>query len=388
MKALVVDAKWRPREGYPLTEGENIKKRALCGNQVWRNPRFEIKEVPTPNINDDEVLIRVKTCGICGSDTHLYETDKEGYIIFSGLVALPCILGHEFSGIIEKVGEKVRSLKPGDAVAVESILWCGICTPCRSGALNQCRNIDLAGLSSDGAFAEFTAVKEKYCWKLNGLREIYKEKEIFEVGALIEPAGCAYNGMFANEGRLMPGNTFVVYGVGPIGLAAVALAKIAGASKIIAFDKINERLELAKSMGADFVFDFDRLHSEDSRPSDKVLELTDGEGSDMQIEAAGAAPETIPEMEKAMAPNGKIIYLGRAATSTPMVLDALVSGANKIIGARGHAGYGIFPNIIKLLTSSRLDLRKMITARYPFDEVIDAINVSSERTDGKIMIRI
>lgn len=388
MKALVVDAKWRPREGYLLTEQENIKKRAFCGSQVWRNPRFEIKEVPTPNINDDEVLIRVKACGICGSDTHLYETDEEGYIIFSGLVKLPCILGHEFSGVVEKIGKKVITLKVGDPVVVESILWCGMCTPCRSGALNQCKNIELAGFSSDGAFAEFIAVKEKYCWKLNSLRDIYWEEEIFEIGALIEPAGCVYNGIFISGGGLRPGETFVVYGAGPIGLASIALAKLAGASKIIAFDKIDQRLELAKTMGADSVFNVESLNSRNSRPSDKVLELTDGEGADIQVEAAGAAPYTIPEMERSMAPNGKIIYLGRAATSTPMFLDILVSGGNKIVGARGHSGYRIFPNIIRLIASNRLDLKKMITARYPFDKVMEAMKQSTTRIDGKILVKI
>jgi len=386
MKALVVDATWEPREGYSLSEDEHTNRKALCGSQVWRNPHFEFKEIPTPNIDDDEVLIRVVNCGICGSDTHLYETNEEGYIIFSGLVKLPCILGHEFSGIIEKVGRKVTSLKPGDAVAVESILWCGMCIPCRGGALNQCKNIELAGLSADGAFAEFIGVKEKYCWNINELREIYEEKEMFEVGALIEPAGCAYTGMFVNESGLMPGETFVVYGAGPIGLAAVALARTAGASKIIAFDKIPERLALAMNMGADYAFNINELNGKNSRAHSLVMELTNGEGANIQLEAAGAAPETIPEIEKSMAANGKIIYLGRAATSTPMFLDTLVSGANKIVGARGHAGNWVFPNIIKLLASGKFDLRKMITAEYPFDKLMDALTASSKRVDSKIMI--
>lgn len=388
MKALVVNCEWKPREGYAITEEERLSKKAFCGSQVWRNPHFEIKEVPTPNINNDEVLIRVKACGICGSDSHLYETDKEGYIIFSGLVRLPCILGHEFSGIVEDVGEKVANLKVGDVVAMESIQWCGLCTSCRSGALNQCKNIELMGLSSNGAFADYIAVKEKYCWKLNSLRERYSHEEIFEIGALIEPIGCGYNGIFISGEGLKPGETMVVYGLGPIGLASIALAKIAGASKIIAFDRLAPRLALAKRMGADFVFNIDGLDSENSGPGYKVLELTDGEGADIQIEAAGDAPHTIPEMEKATAPNGRIIYLGRAQRSTPMFLDALVSGANKIVGARGHAGYGIFPNIIRLIASGRLEVREMITARYPFEKVMEAIERSSQRIDGKIMINM
>jgi threonine dehydrogenase-like Zn-dependent dehydrogenase len=388
MKALVVEGEWKPRPGYNLTEEERLNRRAFCGSQVWRKPHFAIKEVPIPNPDDDEVLIRVMACGICGSDSHLYETDAEGYIIFSGLVKLPCIIGHEFSGIVEKIGKKVANLKVGDVVAVESIQWCGLCKSCRSGAVNQCKNIELLGLSTNGALAEYAAIKERYCWKLNSLKERYSSADIFTIGALIEPTGCAYNGIFISAGGFKPGETLAVYGLGPIGLAAIALGRIAGASKIIAFDKLARRLELARIMGADFVFDVARLAGENSRASQKVLELTDGEGADIQVEAAGDASHTIPEMERAMAPNGRIIYLGRADRSTPMVLDALVSGANKIVGARGHAGYGIFPHIIRMIASGRFDLKPMVTATYPFAEVLDAFRRSEQRIDGKILIQM
>ncbi len=386
MKALIVNAEWRPRKNYSLSKDEKKEKKALIGSQIWRNPRFAVKDVPTPNIKDEEALIRVMNCGICGSDVHLSETDEEGYIIFSGLTKLPCILGHEFSGVVEKVGSRVRGLKKGDRVAVESVLWCGTCHPCRSGSPNQCKNVELMGLSVNGAFAEYIAVNERYCWKINDLSKIYSDKDIFDIGALIEPVGCAYNGIFIAGAGFNPGATFVVYGTGPIGLGAIALAKISGASLIIAFDTIDCRVKLAKKMGADFAFNINNLNG--CSASSKVLELTKGWGADIQVEAAGAAPVTIPEMEKSMSVNGKIIYLGRAAIRTPMYLDALVSGANKIIGARGHAGYGIFSNIIRLLASGKLDLRKIITAHYPFNEVLEAIKCSSSRTNGKILVRI
>lgn len=386
MKALVVDAEWKPRKSYPLSKDEEGGKRALIGSQVWCNPHFEIKDVPMPSINDDEILIRVIACGICGSDTHLYETDNKGFIIFSGLTRLPCILGHEFSGIVERVGSRVLNLKVGDKVVVESIIWCGICQPCRSGNPNQCRNIELLGLTKDGALTDYIAVNERYCWKINDLQDVYSEEKVFEIGALIEPVGCAYNGIFIAGGGFKPGATVVVYGAGPIGLGAIALARIAGASLIIAFDIIDERVKIAKDMGADYAFHINMMN--DWNPSDKVLELTNGFGADIQIEAAGAAPKTIPEMERSLAANGKIIYLGRAATATPMYLDVLVSGANKIIGARGHSGYGIFPSIIRLIASDRLRLGRMITARYPFEKVLDAIKASTNRVDGKILLKM
>lgn len=386
MRALVVDAEWMPRQGYTLSEDEKKQKRALIGSQVWKNTSFEIKDVPTPNLNDDQVLVRVKSCGICGSDTHLYETDKDGYIIFSGLTKLPCVLGHEFAGVVEKTGRKVTTLKAGDKVAAESIMWCGTCQPCKNGAPNQCRNVELMGLSADGAFAEYAAVSERYCWRINELEKVYSGNAIFDIGALIEPIGCAYNGIFIAGGGFNPGAAVAVYGAGPIGLGAIALAKIAGASKVLAFDRIKERLDIAKEMGADFAFNIDGANK--CVPSKKIMELTDGWGAEIQVEAAGAAPVTIPEMEKSMSVNGKIIYLGRAATKTPMYLDALVSGANKIIGSRGHSGHGIFSSIIKLIASGRLNPQKMITARYPFKKVLEAFRASTKRTDGKIIVRV
>lgn len=385
MKALMAEAEWQPRPGYQVSAAEIQRQRALSGSQVWRHPRFAFKDLPLPRIEDDEVLIRVKAVGICGSDTHVYETDRDGYIIFSGLVRLPCVLGHEFSGVVEKTGKLVQELAPGDLVAMESIQWCGLCAPCRSGDFNQCQHIELLGLSTHGALAELAAVKAKYCWKLNGLRDRYAEADIFEIGALIEPIGCAYNGMFVSGGGLKPGETVAVYGAGPIGLAAVALARLSGASRIMAFERLESRLELAKIMGADFVFQV----GPEGNPvpaSQRVLELTGGVGADMQVEAAGDAPYTIPEMERSTAPNGRIVYLGRAERSTPMSLDGLVSGAQKIVGARGHSGYGIFPNIIRLIATGRLDPRPMITARFPFDQALVALERSSARIDGKILV--
>ncbi|MHC4417070.1 MAG: scyllo-inosose 3-dehydrogenase [Planctomycetota bacterium] len=386
MKALVVDGEWRPRKGYPVSAEEKRRKRALIGSQVWRNPTFEIKDVPVPNIEEDEVLVRVVACGICGSDTHLYETDEQGYIIFSGLTKLPCVLGHEFSGVVEKAGRRVNGLEEGDKIAVESVMWCGTCQACRSGAPNQCRYLELMGLSTDGAFTEYVAVKEKYCWTINELVEAYSEEDIFDIGALVEPVGCAYNGMFVVGGGFNPGATVAVYGVGPIGLGAVALARVAGASKIVAFDVIDERVKLALEMGADHSYNLESLNA--CSPGEKVLELTGGRGVDVQVEAAGAAPIVIPEMERALSEQGKIIYLGRAATSTPVHLDALVSGGSSIIGARGHAGYGIFPFIIRLLARGRLDLRPMIASRRPFETIIEALKESTGRRGGKILIKM
>lgn len=386
MRALVADGQWAPRQGYAPGREEEEKHRALVGSQVWRNTSFDIKEIPVPRPLEDEVLIRVRSCGVCGSDTHVYETDRDGYIIFSGLTKLPCVIGHEFSGVVEETGRLVKGLKKGDIVAVESVMWCGICTPCRSGHPNQCRNVELLGLSRDGALAELVAVNERYCWKIDPLSEVYEGEELFDIGALIEPVGCAYNGMFVVAGGFKPGSTVVVYGAGPIGLGAVSLARAAGADMVIAFDVTGGRTRIAREMGADHAFNIMDLGG--GKPSDIVLELTKGAGAEVQVEAAGAAPKTVPEMERSLASQGRIVYLGRAATSTPMHLDALVTGANSVVGARGHAGYGIFPNIIRLIAKRRIDLSPMISQRFPFESVKEALAASADRENGKIMVRL
>lgn len=385
MKGLVVDAEWKPRNCYLLNEEEKIKKRALIGSQVWRNPQFEIKDISTPNITNDEILIRVRTCGICGSDTHLYETDQDGYILFSGAVKFPCILGHEYAGEVVEVGKDVYDFKEGDIVTGESIMWCGRCLPCRYGMLNQCENIDLMGLTSDGAFVEFVAIKAKYCWNLNGLKERFSKEDIFKIGALIEPLGCAYNGIFISANGFSPGGYAIIYGTGPIGLGAVLLLKATGTGMIIALDRIDERLDIAKKLGADYTFNVEKTYNLER----VLMDVTYGWGADLQIEATGAAIHTIPIMEKLYSKRGKIIHLGRAETSATMDLNKIVSGAHSIIGSRGHSGYGIFPNIIRLLQGGRLDsIQEMVTSVFPFSDIITAFDRSKLRTDGKILIQV
>jgi hypothetical protein len=385
MKAFVAEADWNPRKDYPLTDDENKRRHAIVGSQAWQNPRFAIKTVPTPVVRDDEVLIRVAACGICGSDTHLYETDSAGYILFSGLTKFPCIPGHEFSGEVVEVGKDVFGFEKGDIVTSESIMWCGTCLPCRSGKLNQCENIELMGLSSNGAFADFISVKAKYCWKLNSLEGRFERKEIFKVGTLIEPIGCAYNGIFISGGGFLPGAQAIVYGAGPIGLGAVMLLRIAGASKIIAVDVVDERLAIAKKLGADYVYNSNNEDSSD----DVLMEITSGWGADIQVEAAGAAHITMPLMQKLCATRGKIIYLGRVDASAHVDLNRVVSGAHSIIGSRGHSGYGIYHEIIRMLQGGRLDaVTEMVTSVFPFSRIMDGFAKAADRTDAKVLIEM
>ncbi|MCK5686682.1 hypothetical protein KAJ27_21270, partial [bacterium] len=130
------------------------------------------------------------------------------------------------------------------------------------------------------------------------------------------------------------------------------------------------------------------LEAKGAAPWQLVLAETNGQGAEIQVEAAGAARSTIPEMEASMAVNGTIVYLGRTGREAPVTMDNLVTGANRIVGARGHCGYGIYPNIIKLLASGRLRVEEMITTRLPFAETLNGLKQSTFRRDGKIMINL
>jgi len=389
MKGLLLQARWEPKKGYRPTEFELKTKKAITSSSVWRYPEITLCDLPDPKIGPKDVLLKIKACGICGSDVHLYEKDDEGYVLYPGLARFPTVLGHEFSGVIEEVGDEVKGFKIGDMVTAEEMNWCGECIACKNGYPNHCTNLEEIGITINGGLAEYLAVKAKYCWKINNLMDIYgDEDKVYEAGALVEPTSVAYNALFVRGEGFKPGSYIVIYGAGPIGLAAIALAKSAGAAKVIVFETIKERRELAKKMGADYVFDPTDLEKKGSTPHQIVLDITGGAGADFQVEAAGVPIKTIPEMEKSLAINGKIVQIGRAAERVPIYLEALQVRRGQIYGSQGHSGHSIFQNVIRLMSSGIIDMTKIITARYDLREAVDAIKRATTRRDGKIIVRI
>lgn len=376
-------AEWDPRPGYVPTARERESGKATMASRVWRHPRFVPETVPDPRPGADEVLLKVRACGVCGSDTHCYEHDADGYILFSGPVRLPVTVGHEYTAEVVEVGPAVRHLRPGMLVAAEGMLYCGVCEACRTGNPNQCPDLDMVGFSAPGAYAEYVAAKERFLWSLDPLAEkLGSADAALELGALIEPIACSYNGMFVSAGGFSPGGHVAVFGCGPIGLGAIALARAAGAATVLAFETVPERRAIAAAMGADGVWDPREVPA-----AEVIREHTRGWGADMMVEAAGAALHTMPQIERAFAPGGKMVYLGRTGLQAPVLLDVLVTQAARIAGARGHAGGGCFPRILRLLEAGRLHVAPMITRRYPFAETIDAVAKSCDRTDGKILVR-
>jgi threonine dehydrogenase-like Zn-dependent dehydrogenase len=387
MKALVLNAEWSPRPGYPLSERERETGRAFVSSEVYRHPRLELARLADPSPAPDEVVIRVKACGVCGSDLHLAEEAPDGYVAYADHAKLPVVPGHEWSGVVAEVGPEVRSLRPGDRVCVEPMNWCGACDACRSGWPNQCRDLEEIGFSRDGGFAEYAAVKARYCWKIDALEDVYADADaLFAAGALVEPCGVAYNALFVRSGGFLPGGNVLVVGAGPIGLTAIALARAAGAGRIVAFETVPERKALAASLGADPVLDPVTVAREGLDPAEVVLAATRGEGLAVAVEAAGASPRTYPTIERVMGPGGKIVQVGIGPGATPLSLVRLQQQGVSLYGSMGNAGSGIFPNVIRLMATGRIDLVPLVTARYPLGQAPQAFARTAERRDGKVMV--
>ncbi|MFQ5612151.1 MAG: scyllo-inosose 3-dehydrogenase [Anaerolineae bacterium] len=382
MKGLVLDAVWEPKPDYQVSDWEKDTGKAVTGNSIWRHPKLEVRQKPDPEIKPDQVLLEVQACGVCGSDMHFYETDEDDYILYPGLTKFPSILGHELSGKVVEVGKEVTDLQVGDIVTVEEMIWCGHCVPCRNGYPNHCTNLEEIGFTIDGGFANYLAIGAKYAWKIDAIAERFgDERKAFEVAAMTEPTSVSYNAMFERAGGFRPGHYASVFGAGPIGLAAVGLAEAAGAGMIVAFDISPARCELAKKLGADYAYDPRQVN-----PAEVLLELSQGQGFEFHVEAAGAPHLTVPEMVKSLAINGKIVQIGRAARNVPMYLETLQVRRAQVFGAQGHSGHETFPNVIRMVASGRLDLSPMITARYNLDDTVAAIAQATERRDGKIMV--
>jgi threonine dehydrogenase-like Zn-dependent dehydrogenase len=386
MKALLLDGEWSPRPGYVPSECERAEQRAENASQMYRSPTIRVADIPVPVHGSDEVLVKVS--GVCGSDLHMLDKDADGYMVSADPAKLPVVLGHEFSGVVEAVGSGVQTLHPGEPVCVESGQWCGTCVNCRAGIFGQCANLNEHGFSLDGAFSEYVLTKPQYCWSIAPLMQTAADEDAgFEAGALVEPFSVVFNALFVRAGGFLPGADVAVFGAGPIGLACIALARFAGAGTIIALDTVAERRELAVRLGADDSLDPLAFGRDGQDVAAAIRQKTRGAGVALGIEAAGAGMRTFPALERAMALGGKIVQVGVGAGQTPVTMITMQTRNVNIYGAMGSSGSGVFPAVIQLLASGRLPVTSLVTARYPLERVLEAIERSAERRDGKVMVR-
>ncbi|MCJ7647251.1 MAG: alcohol dehydrogenase catalytic domain-containing protein [Candidatus Lokiarchaeota archaeon] len=387
MKAIQLTAKWAPKSSFKLGSKDIDGKLTYLGSQVWRDPIVKVIEKEKPRIKPNEVLIRVKRCGICGSDVHMNQAYENGYIYYPGLTAFPVTLGHEFAGEIVEVGSQAiskrtgKKYEKGDPVTVEEMVWCGECKPCCDGYPNHCERLQEIGFSIDGAFAEYIAVPAKLCWDLKKLENKYDD--IFKMGSLVEPTSVAYNAVIERGGGIRPGENVIILGAGPIGLAATKILKTAGAGLCIVSEPEEHRASLAKKMGADHVIN---PNKEDF--VEMVKEYTDSEGAAIYLEATGLPQVVTPNIQNAIweckAVNSTVVIVARAEQTMPVCGEYFQVRRARIIGAQGHSGHGTFSNVISCMAAG-MDVSKMITKEISIEQVPENLNLlQTDRENCKI----
>jgi L-iditol 2-dehydrogenase len=314
---------------------------------------FEYSDFPEPAAGDDDVLIRVKACGICGSDVHGF-TGKTGRRI------PPLIMGHEAAGIVEGFGKNVSGYKKGDRVCFDSTVYCNKCEACRAGLFNRCDTRQVLGVSvpafkRHGAFAEFVAVP---WWIVSKI----PDQLSFVNAALLEPASIGAHA--ANRAPISNDDTVVVIGAGTIGLFILQAARLRGAAKVIAVD-INEfRLDLAKKLGAEKL-----VNPLKSDLSETIMHETEGKGANVTLEAVGYA-KTFADAVSVTRMGGHVVAVGNLEQKAEFDLQQLVAREHTFTGS--YASSGEFRNCIEFVASGKINVEPLISDVLPLEEGPDA----------------
>lgn len=335
-------------------------------------PGMVVRDVPTPAIGSQDVLIRVLHAGVCGTDLHIWEWDSWA----SGRLKPPLTIGHEFAGRIERLGPEAEAeglLKPGDLVTAEGHIICGHCLPCRTGNGHLCVRTRIIGVDRDGAFADYIAMPAGNVMLLDGVAP--------DVGAIMDPIGNAVHTVL--EGGDVPGSTVFILGSGPIGCFAVGVARAAGASLVVASDLNPRRLELARSMGAQVT-----LNPATDDVVGRIQELTGGLGVDLVCEMSGH-PSGHAQAFAAARPGGRVNLLGTPSRTTEVdfARDVIFKGLT-LYGVTGRKMYSTWHAMQRFLKTGQLDPRPVVTHRFPLEQIDQAIGVIKDGQAGKVILEI
>ena len=328
---------------------------------------LSMETAPVPSIGPTDVLVRVKTASICGTDLHIYGWDRWS----QGRIKPPVTLGHEFCGVVERVGEEVTAVKACDFVSAEMHVNCGHCHQCRLGEAHICQNLRIIGIDQDGAFAEFVKIPASNIWKLDvAIPEHY--------GAILDPLGNAVHTVLAGP---IAGQTVLVTGCGPIGLMAIAVAKACGSSTVFATETNEHRRAMAKKMGADVGIN---PAAEDAVA--RILGETNKTGVDVLLEMSGN-PAAIQQGFKSLRAGGRASLLGIPTENVPLDLvnDVIFKGAT-VQGIYGRRMYGTWVQMTALLKAGRLNLEPLFGERTTLDKFESAFSLLQGGLAGKILL--
>lgn len=326
---------------------------------------LDLIDVPEPAIGPNDVLIKVRKTGICGTDLHIDSWDTWA----QAAITPQLIIGHEFCGDIVEVGSAVTDLKAGMFVSAEGHFTCGRCRSCLAGHRHLCISTHGIGVQVDGAFAEYIAMPAGNVW-------VHRTQVNPEVAAIFDPFGNAVHTALQYD---CLGEDVLVSGAGPIGIMAALVAKHAGARHVVITDLSDERLELAKSLGVDTA-----INVSDQRIADAMPGLTIREGFDVGLEMSGAQP-ALAEMIQNMRHGGNIAMLG--IPSAPLTLD-FSTVVFRMLTIQGVYGREIFETwyAMSVLLESGLDISGVITDRFHYTEYRQAFDVARAGHGGKVIL--
>jgi len=312
------------------------------------------KSIPKPVPQTDEVLVKIKAVGVCGSDIEYYEHGRIGDFV----VEKPLILGHEASGEVVEAGENVASLEVGDRVALEPGIPCRKCEFCKSGRYNLCSDVQfMATPPVDGAFREYVVYPADFVFKI-------PEDASYEEAALIEPLSVGIHAV--ERAQLKLGDRILIFGAGPIGLLTLQVALAEGASHAVVLDLSDARLAKAKELGADEVVNVGK--------TDLVKEFTDD--FDIVFEAAGA-PTTIPKALRFVRRGARIVLIGHSSVNEAKLDPNLV--ITKELSIRGTYRYAnTYPKALRLMQKGVFNLTGLIGKTFPLIDVDAALGYPKE----------
>jgi len=335
----------------------------------------EIRDIPVPEIGDDDILMEVKAAGVCGSDIGFDDGGHEN------LLRCPVVLGHEFSGVVAKIGKNVTDYKVGDRIVSDNTgKVCGKCHACETGNYLVCPERLGLGYGMDGGFTKYVKIYGETLKVFPGSLFHIPDCMSFEAAAIMDPVCNGYRAV-VQDGGILPGEFVVVFGVGPLGLFAIQAARVSGAAKVIAvgLEADADRLELARKLGATDVVMSDR---EDLAA--RISQLTRGEGVAMCVDAAGA-PAVLRSAVQITRAHGKIVKIGYNDKPLGFSLDCVI---DKAISIKGHYGYDwvSWTNCFNLIEAGLIDMESLITHRMSILDFRKAFDLVKARKAVKIIL--
>lgn len=331
----------------------------------------ELQTVEVPKIGKNDVLIKIKTASICGTDVHIYNWDAWS----AGRIKPPLIYGHEFAGEIVEIGENVKSSQVGDYVSGECHIADWYCYNCRTGLAHICKNTKIFGVDVDGIFAEYAQIPAANVW--------HNDPELPpEVCSIQDPLGNAIHTIFSAD---VVGRDVAILGVGPIGAMAVSICKNIGAAQVFAVGRRNKyRTDLAKKVGADYTY----LVEDDVTA--EIMDKTDGKGVDVVLEMSGNVNAIVQGLEL-LRSGGNISLLGVYADQlTVDVSKLIVFKYATIKGINGRLMWDTWYRMKGLLKNERIvnDMKTIITHRFTFDKFQDAMQTMRGGNSGKVVLKL